>query len=130
MAYSELSVEITSQAPEIIDWTLSPEDVNEKLWKDIAKFAPFGMENKKPLFILPSVKIANVKIFGKENNHLELTLESKGKKVVAISFFAQPNTWGRELKSGDIIDLIATLENSTFRGRNEIRLRIENIINK
>jgi len=130
LAYAELSAEIIKPEPTVIDWALSPEEVNEKLWKDISKFAPFGMENKKPLFLIPQAKISQVKIFGKENNHLELTLESKGKKVVAISFFAQPDSWGGELKTGDVVDVIATLENSTFRGRNEIRLRIEDVLFK
>ena len=128
LAYAELSAEIIKPEPTVIDWALSPEEVNEKLWKDISKFAPFGMENNKPLFLIPRAKISQVKIFGKENNHLELTLESNKRKVVAISFFAQPDSWGRELKTGDVVDVVSTLENSTFRGRNEIRLRIEDIL--
>jgi hypothetical protein len=37
------------------------------------------------------------------------------------------DNWGRELKAGDKIDLLANFEKSTFRGFAELRLRVVDI---
>lgn len=126
-AYAELSVVTTEKESKKIDACLSLKDVSEKTWKLLEKFMPFGMDNPKPLFLFKNVKVALVKIFGKENNHLELLLTDGTKKVSAIAFFAKPDHWGSEIKNGDIVDIIGTLECSNFRGRREIRIRIENV---
>ena len=38
------------------------------------------------------------------------------------------NRDGKEIKKGDIIDMVATIEKSMFRGRPELRLRIVDIL--
>ena len=128
LAYAELSLNKAELPPTDIDWNLNVNDVGPKLWADIEKFAPFGMDNPKPLFLLSKVKLADVKIFGKEKNHLELVLQGDKRKVSAIAFFSKPTTWGHELKIGDVVDVVATLEKNTFLNKNEIRLRIEDVI--
>jgi single-stranded-DNA-specific exonuclease len=127
-AYEELSSNVASLPPIVIDWNLAVEDVNHRLWQELEKFCPFGIGNPKPLFLLAKVKLAEVKVFGKEKNHLELILQNGQRKVSAIAFFSTPKTWGREIKKGDVVDIVATVEKSTFMNRNEIRLRIEEVV--
>lgn len=116
-----------------IDMELNLEDVSWNTYSDVEKLAPFGTGNKKPLFIFRNIKIAGIKEFGKEKNHLELSFKKdNGQNLNAIGFFMDSNTFknkdGEKLKAGDNIDMVSTLEKSMFRGRAELRMRIEDII--
>lgn len=110
-----------------VDTTLSLAEVNWVNWKQIEKFAPFGMANPKPVFLFENLKLADTRFFGKEKTHLELSFE--GSLVKAILFFAEDKKF-KELKAGDSIDLIATMEVNTFRNRRELRLRIVEVKKK
>lgn len=102
---------------------VSVSDIGENLWKDISLLAPFGMDNEKPVFKISQAPLRSVRTFGKENNHLEVTL---GNGVKAISFFSTPSTYNLDT-SPSTCTLYAHLEKSYFRNRPEIRLRIVNI---
>jgi len=113
-----------------IDTTLTLAEVNWGTWKQIEKFAPFGIGNPKPTFLFENVKLANARFFGKEKTHLELSFGDSTTK--AILFFAkdEKNEKYNELASGDIVDLIATMEVNTFRNARELRLRIVDVVKK
>lgn len=107
------------------DMKITFDEVTHENYRLIEKMSPFGKDNPKPLFLFERVEIKNVKMFGKENNHLELTFEnSKGRAVKAIGFFLNTKSFGSELKVDDKINLLANFEKSIFRGFAELRLRI------
>ena len=111
-----------------IDKKLSIDEVNWDTYKAIEKLAPFGAGNPKPLFLFEKIKIAAIKNFGKEKNHLEISFKkSDGKNISAIGFFMTGDEWGMELKEGEKINLVATMEKSMFRGFPELRLRIVDV---
>lgn len=104
--------------------------VNMKNWKEIEKMAPFGLANAKPVFLFESVKIENIKKFGKNGSgeHLEITFSDGSKnKVKAISFFSNNESFEVPLVVDKKVNLLATFDLSRFRGREELRLRIEDI---
>lgn len=112
-----------------IDKNLSIDDVNWDTYSVIEKLAPFGIGNPKPLFLFKSVEIINVKHFGKEKNHLQLDFENfSGKIISAIAFFKTNESFDRSLEKGDKINLVATMEKSTFRNFPELRLRIVDVL--
>jgi len=110
-----------------IDATLSLSEVTWTNWKQIEKFAPFGMANPKPVFLFEKVALRDARFFGKEKIHLELTFENSS--VKAIMFFAEDDKY-KKLAKGDAVDVVATMELNTFRGSRELRLRIVNVIKK
>ena len=104
--------------------------VNMSSWKEIDKLAPFGFANPKPVFFFPDVKIEKIKKFGKNGSgeHLEIIFgDANTKKVVAISFFSGLDSFNVDIKEGKIVNLLATFDLSRFRGKEELRLRIEEI---
>ena len=112
-----------------LDATISMDDVTNENYNVIKKLAPFGMGNPKPTFLLKGIKIFTIKEFGKEKNHLELAFKnSRGRQIKAISFFKTRNSFDPVLAEGENIDMIATFEDNNFAGRNELRLRIVDII--
>ncbi|MDD4989320.1 MAG: hypothetical protein PHV42_02740, partial [Candidatus Pacebacteria bacterium] len=118
------------EKPELtVDKRLSLEDVNWNTYGEIEKLAPFGVGNAKPVFLFDNVKIEEVKLFGKEKNHLELAFKNNAnRKVVAISFFSGAKDFEVPIEKGLSINLVATIEKSTFRNFPELRLRIVDII--
>jgi single-stranded-DNA-specific exonuclease len=113
-----------------IDHTLSLDDVNWETYQVIEQLAPFGVGNEKPLFLFKNIEIAEVRLFGKEKNHLGLDFKnSSGKKVSAIGFFVDDKSFADvTIGVGEKIHLVATLEKSFFRNFAELRLRIIDII--
>ena len=109
------------EGEQIVEATISLAEVNWVNWKQIERFAPFGIGNPKPVFLFENVKLAMVRYFGKEKNHLELSFESSS--VKAILFFAEDEKY-KKFTTGDLINLVATIEVNTFRDKRELRLRI------
>lgn len=107
--------------------------VNMRNWREIEKLCPFGLANEKPQFLFEGVKIEKIKKFGKNGSgeHLEIIFSdaSRGRasKAVAISFFSNTESFDKPLAEGLSVNLLATFDLSRFRGREELRLRIENI---
>ena len=112
----------------LVDKKLSLDDVNWGIYNLVEKFAPFGFENPKPLFLLENIEISGMKLFGKEQNHLELKFKnSSGKDVTAIAFFSTGDKFEIPVTVGSNMNLVATMEKSQFRNFPELRLRIVDI---
>ena len=105
--------------------------VNMKNWKEIERLEPFGLGNPKPIFLFEGVKIEKIKKFGKNGSgeHLEIIFSDSNKnKAKAISFFSGVDSFKNKLEEGIAVNLFATFDLSRFRGREELRLRIEDIM--
>ena len=112
------------------DMKLTLDNVNMKNWREIEKLAPFGLGNLKPVFLFEDAKIEKIKKFGKNGSgeHLEVIFSDPSmKKVKAISFFSNLESFQKPLSEGLRVSLLATFDLSRFRGREELRLRIEDI---
>lgn len=128
-AFLKLQKEIVSEKV-LIDKKISIDDVNWETYKHVEKFSPFGFENPKPLFLIEGIEVKEVKIFGKEKNHLELIFQnSKGQRVSSIMFFYAPEKFSIKLEKGVNINMVATMEKSVFKSYPELRLRIVDIFN-
>lgn len=105
--------------------------VNMKNWREIEKLSPFGLGNPKPVFLFKNVKIEKIKKFGKNGSgeHLEITFSDSDKnKAKAISFFSSHDSFEKSISEGINVNLLATFDLSRFRGKEELRLRILDII--
>ncbi len=114
----------------ILDDKLLLEQVNWNTYGLIERLAPFGMDNPKPTFLFEGIRVSAMKRFGKVANHLELSFQNEnGKKIVAIGFFMNEESFGIfPIEVGSKINLVATLEKSTFRNFPELRLRIIDVV--
>src|SRR3989338_6734515 len=103
--------------------------VNMKSWKEISFLTPFGTGNEKPTFLFENVKIEKIKKFGKNGSgeHIEIIFSDSFGRAKAISFFSGHDSFRVPLEEGKKANLLATFDLSRFRGREELRLRIEDI---
>jgi single-stranded-DNA-specific exonuclease len=105
--------------------------VQIKNWREIDKLAPFGLENPKPVFLFKNVFIKNIKKFGKNGSgeHLEISFVDDNKREMkGIAFFSGVNSFSTSLEENKKVDLVANFDFSHFRGRDELRLRIIDIL--
>lgn len=105
--------------------------VNMKSWKELERLAPFGLGNEKPIFLFENSKIEKIKKFGKNGSgeHLEITFSDfNNKKIKAISFFSNEESFKVKVVEGLSVGLVATFDLSRFLGKEELRLRIVDII--
>ena len=104
--------------------------LNMKNYKEIERLAPFGLGNPKPVFLFENVKIDKIKKFGKNGSgeHLEISFSDSRGKTKAISFFSNVDSFKNSLTEGLSVNLLANFDLSRFRGREELRLRIIDII--
>lgn len=123
-----LTAEAGGSAGDLIDAELSLDDVNSKLYDDVNRLAPFGTGNPKPVFLFRGVAPASVRRFGKGYEHMELKFKRKdGSAVPAVSFFGAGEPWAAAVGVGRLLDLVASVEKSYFRGMPELRLRIADV---
>lgn len=104
--------------------------VNVKNWREIEKLSPFGLDNPKPVFLFENLKIEKIKKFGKNGGeHIEIEFSDANKnKNKAISFFSGVDSFGKTLEEGLRVNLFASFDMSRFRGKEELRLRIVDIM--
>jgi len=100
------------------------------LIRDLARIAPFGVGNPKPLVRFPRVVVSSLKRFGSDKNHIELQLveQVSAVRMRAFQFFKSEFDFSYTPREGDMVDLIATLERDTFRGADAIALRIVDVM--
>ncbi|TSC58557.1 MAG: single-stranded-DNA-specific exonuclease [Parcubacteria group bacterium Greene0416_79] len=128
-AYEKVRTAPAEPAPHhAVDARLSLEEVNWDVWRDIAKLAPFGVGNPKPLFLFEGVPVCSIELFGKERKHLKLIFERQnGEKIPAVKFFASPDDFGG-IAPRQTVSILAHLERSVFRDTPELRLRIVDVV--
>ncbi|MCX6819982.1 MAG: single-stranded-DNA-specific exonuclease RecJ [Candidatus Adlerbacteria bacterium] len=91
----------------------------------LTHLAPFGMDNAKPLFLVPNVSVASVRTFGKKMDHLELALVNENSRVSGIAFFSTPDSFQKPIISGMRADIVGHVE---LDWRGQPRLRIVDIL--
>ncbi len=109
---------------EEVDAVLSLEEVTPTLVRTLARFAPFGEGNTKPVFMFHAVTPLRVEVFGKQKAHTKIVFRTKNREIVAIGFFKLPHEYSAPLEPGTPVTLVAHVEESFFMGRAEIRLRV------
>jgi single-stranded-DNA-specific exonuclease len=109
-----------------IDLELPAEFINYETYLEIRQLAPFGMANPEPTFLSRSLTIQNVRLVGKEGKHLKIGLRAKnsGAMISGIAFGMGDKN---ELKIGDNVDVVYTLESNNWRDNKNVELKIKDI---
>lgn len=88
----------------------------------IEKFEPYGLENHRPIFKVTNSQIIKTQYFGKDKNHLKLTLSSNGFIFEALKFHED-----REIHESNI-DLVLSVNKNEFRGEIKPQFLIQEIL--
>lgn len=127
-AYEKVRLTREAEPQYVVDARMNIDEVNWEVWEGIAKLAPFGVGNPKPLFLFERLTPVDVVSFGKEGQHLRIIFQkSDGARISAVKFFSKPDDFGG-IVTGQNINLLAHLEKSTFGSYPELRLRMVDIV--
>jgi single-stranded-DNA-specific exonuclease len=107
-----------------IDAKMDISAINLKNIKLIKSLQPFGLGNPEPLFLFENLKIDSKKIIGQTQSHLKLKVSG----VDAIAF--KKADLDAELKTGDLINLVASLDANTWNGHTFPQLVVKEIITR
>ncbi len=129
-AHSTIRKTLGTKGEYITDGNLQLRDVNNETYKAISALAPFGEGNRRPIFLFNHVRIHEASQFGKTKEHLKVVFtDETGAFVNAIAWFKTPKNYTDvSVVNGNVVTLIAFLEESRFLGRVELRLRIVDIV--
>lgn len=89
--------------------------------RQLPKLAPFGVDNAKPLFIFSNLTVSRLKIFGKNKDHLEVSLSQNGAWATGIAFFSTPESFQKPITEGVRADVVGHIE-TDWRGGPRVRV--------
>jgi single-stranded-DNA-specific exonuclease len=109
-------------APFEVDAVVNLADLDIPQAEELARLAPFGTDNREPLFAVPGVVARSTRVVG--TSHLQLTLAQGAYTSDAIAF----GMGERDPGSGARLDVIGSAELDEYRGRRKIRLRLRHFM--
>ncbi len=127
-AYAALGEEALVTDALMVDYVCSLDGLTGDVLRAQQQLAPFGAGNPKPLFLIEAAVPDTVEVFGKGKEHTKLSFRTRGVAREAIAFFKQPEQFTVTPTPGSSVSLLAHLEQSSFMGRLQTRLRIVDIV--
>ncbi len=129
LKYAENQLKEEDLTPKIeAEMEILPDEINFEIYDAIKSLAPFGKDNPKPIFILNNVEIADYRKVGNGENHLKMKLKFIDKETNIIKFFNAIgfglSFWTDQLKIGDKINILFSLEENKWNGNRELELKI------
>jgi single-stranded-DNA-specific exonuclease len=112
------------------DAEVSVREVAWPLYSDVTRLAPFGIGNPKPIFRISRASVASMKVFGKEKNHVEVSLScfDTGARTRAFDFFRAPHDFTVKPEPGKSVAVLGMLIRDSFRGPQALAFRLLDIL--
>ncbi|XOB62101.1 single-stranded-DNA-specific exonuclease RecJ [Campylobacterota bacterium DY0563] len=88
----------------------------------IEKFEPYGLDNHRPIFKISNSKVMKSQLFGKDKNHLKLTLNNNGFVFEALQFHTENKILD------EYISLVVSINKNEFRGEVSPQFLIQDIL--
>ncbi len=100
--------------------------------KIIDQFQPFGIANPKPLFLFKKLRIVDKRVIGANGDHLKLRLDDPNtsirENVIAEAIAFKKGNLDCNLKIGELVDLVASLELNNWNNKVTPQLFIKDIL--
>ena len=115
-------VDLSTKNELFLDEELSLPDLTLEPLKNFEKLAPFGMDNKKPVFYLKDFKVENAHTMGAGNTHLKLKI-SQADAVFGVVAFGLGNL-ATEFSQTKNLELAVTLSVNKWNGQTSLQLML------
>jgi len=109
-----------------IDLEVGFDNLTYEMFRLIGGFEPFGMENPQPTFITEGVEVIDVRLVGRDQNHLKLKLKSKNKVFNAVGF-GLGEAYKLLSAPRSKIDIVYSLEENHWNGDVNLELKIKDL---
>jgi len=111
-----------------VDEALTLSDITPKFFKCLEMFEPFGPGNMAPVFVCRGLTDSGQsQLVGQMHEHLKLTVvdESVNRPMSAIAF--KQSEHFDAIHRGEKFDICFSLEMNTFRGKETLQLKVQDI---
>lgn len=102
----------------VVDAEVSPEELTMDLARRIEDFAPFGISNPTPTFLMKNLPVGEMRLLS-ENKHLRINLG----RFEAIGFGLGQR--GSEIRPGMMVDAVFNFEINSWRDRERLQLKLK-----
>ncbi len=129
MRYVDENIEYEQLVPQIdIDAELQLSAIDDRFYKDLTKFEPFGPGNTKPIFITKNVSALIATQIGREKQHLKLEMIGIGHRKTQKGVAFGLGSMLRKVKDNALFDVCYTIEENEFpKGKKNLQLMIKDI---
>lgn len=125
-AYAKKTMQEEDFVPRIsIDCPIQAEQVCISNVNLLAKLEPFGMNNPKPVFSIPGLRIADISQMGMDNKHIRLKLSNGNRCIMAVGFGM--GDYAGYFKAGDIVDTAFSMDINSYQGTDNVQLVLKDI---
>ena len=115
--------------PEVsIDMELDLHDIDDKLFRIIQQFSPFGPQNRNPIFITKAVKDSGYGgPVGADKTHLRLNVKNENSRnsISSIGFGLAHHF--EKIKDGQSFDICYSIDENNWNGRKNLQLKLRDI---
>ena len=109
-----------------VDMQIELDEVNDKLYRIIKQFAPFGPMNRTPNFITKLVTDSGKgRKVGEDKTHLRLTLNNSNKDLVSIGFGMGEDF--DKITENKPFDICYSIDENTWKGQTSLQLRLKGV---
>ncbi len=105
-----------------VDEELDLSDLSLETLKSMDKLAPFGMDNKKPVFWLKDFKVTQARTMGQNNAHLKLKVSQNGSDYDVVAF--HQGSLVQEFQQAQDLELAVTLSVNVWNGAITLQLML------
>lgn len=119
-----LDAEILSPKLEI-DAQIDLDLVSVETLSLVEQLSPFGIGNKKPLFLTKQCKISETSLIGRDKSHIKFKVSQNGKRYEAIAFGIGEHI--DKLRDKDNYDIAYQLDKNVWNGRTSVQLIIKDV---
>ncbi len=127
--YVEANITPEQLIPQIeVDEEIGLKDINDKFFRILKQFRPFGPGNLKPVFVTKRVfDYGTSKNVGKDHDHLKVELiEEKSGSIKQGIGFSMGNDL-EKLQTGNPFDVCYTIEENVYNGRSSIQMMLKDM---
>ena len=125
LAYAERTLQPEDlQRVSFHDGAIGPETMHKDVIQQLAVAAPFGRKNPEPCFVVPGVRLRNIKVIKSE--HLKGSIDPRSFGTGAVGF-VDVIAFGAAARAAEWeepVDLLAVPELNEFRGNTTVQLRV------
>lgn len=115
-------LEDASKSNLVLDEELDLEELTLDTLKSFDKLAPYGMDNKKPIFYVKDVQVESARTMGQGNAHLKLRLVKGGAAFDLVAF--GQGSQALEFSQAKGLELAVTLSVNRWNGNTSLQLML------
>lgn len=109
-----------------IDLEVRLEEIAPGLFREIARLAPFGIGNPRPVFCARGVRIAGVpRVMGRDGKHLQFFAAQDAASLRAVGW--KMSELYEPLLDAETVDLAFTVQENRWQGRVNLELELKDV---